>query len=105
MKKWILRGVLALVILLVLGLVTVYFMRNSLVRWGVVRGGKTATEQETALSIADLSLGGSLNLNGLDINNLSGYTAPKILVMKSCGVVVKPSSLFSHTVQVDKHCD
>jgi len=50
---------------------------------GVRRGDRDETED--GVSVADLSLGGSLNLNGLDMNNVKDYSAPKILVMKSCG--------------------
>lgn len=102
MKKWILRITLGLLALIVVALVVLFFSLNTLVRSGVVYGGKYATGQDTALNAADLSLtGGTLQLSGLDIANMSGYTAPDILVMKSCAVMVTPSSLLSSTVDVE----
>src|ERR1041384_6073655 len=99
MKKWILRGILAIVILFVVLIVTMYFMRNTLVRAGVVRGGEYATKLKTSLNLADLSLGGSLKLDHLDMDNINGFNG-KLLVMKSCGVSVVPSTLLSHTVEI-----
>lgn len=99
--KIILKLFLVCFVLLIVALVILYFNLNNLIVWGVQRGGKQATEQETILNAADLSLsGGSLQLNSLNIANLKGYTSPNVLTMKSCATVVDSGSLFSHTVIV-----
>ena len=94
-----------LVVLLIVGLVVLYLMRNTLVRIGVVRGGQYATSQTTALQRADLMLfGGSLDLSQLEINNPTdrGFKEPKFLTMKDCAVSVDTGSLFSNTIVVEK---
>ncbi len=98
--KIIKRTVLALLLILVVGIVVLYLMRNSLVRAGVMYGGKYATEQETLLDAADLSLGGTLDLSQLQINNPTGYQGP-FLKMKACNVKVQPGSLLSSEVVVE----
>ncbi|MCL2647057.1 MAG: AsmA family protein [Phycisphaerales bacterium] len=97
----ILRILAIVVILLLLG---VYLFRNPLVRHSVIFGGKYATNLETNLDSANLSLvGGSLALNSLDMANVAGgkYKEPKILTMKSCSASVKPTSLLTDTIQVN----
>jgi hypothetical protein len=99
--KKILKLFALLLILFVIGLVVLFLNLNTLVRAGVVRGGQYATDQTTSLDSADLSFSkGSLALNGLDIDNLKGYSAPKILSMKNCAVTVDSGSIFTHTVSV-----
>jgi hypothetical protein len=105
MKKWILRITLGLFALIIVAVIVLFLSLNTLVRWGVIRGGEHATGQNTSLSLANLSLsGGTLQLDGLEIDNLKdkGYSAPKILTMKSCSTKVQSSSVFSHTVVVDE---
>ena len=98
----LLKLFVALVVLIIVGLVVLYFSRNSLVRYGVVRGGEYATKQTTSLDLADLALfDGKLNLSKLDIANLKGYQQPDFLTMKSCDVAVEPKSLLTDTVVVD----
>jgi len=92
-----------LVLLVVLGLVALYFMRNTLVRAGVVRGGQYATDQTTLLDAADLSLAaGTLDLSQLQISNPTGYKELKFLALKNCNVSVDTGSLFSNTVVVNQ---
>lgn len=104
----LLKLFVALVVLIIVGLVVLYFLRNALVRMGVERGGHYATQQETSLGLADLALfNGKLDLSKLDIANIkknasdNTYQQPNILTMNSCNVVVQPKSLFTDTVVVD----
>ena len=97
----LIKLVAVLLLLLVVGLVIVYFNLNNLVQAGVVRGGKYATDQETALQEANLALfNGALSLDGLDISNLQGYKEPKLLVMKKCETIIEPMSVLSSTVEI-----
>lgn len=101
--KWILRIFLALVVLIGVGLVALYFGRNPLVIAGVERGGQYATSQKTALTDANLALfQGALTLNGLNIANPQGYSDPNFLTMKSCSVTMEPGSVLSDTVVIDR---
>jgi hypothetical protein len=102
--KIIKRTILALVLVIVVALVALYFMRNSLVKAGVEFGGKYATEQITLLDVADLSLGGTLDLSQLKIHNPGDtkYKEPQFLKMKSCNVKVEPLSLLGSTVVVEE---
>lgn len=103
--RWITRIVLALMLLVIVILVGLYFARNPLVIAGVVRGGKVATDQETALKDANLALfQGALTLDGLAIANPSGagYASQDFLTMKSCSVTMtKPTSVLTDTVLID----
>ncbi len=95
----------AVLFLLFIAVLLILFLNiNTLVKMGVVRGGKYATEQETVLQAANLSLaGGALQLNSLDISNPpnSGYTTPKFLSMKDFQITLQSSSVFTHTVIID----
>jgi len=101
--KIILRLFGILVLLVVIGVVALYFMRNTLVRAGVVRGGQYATDQTTLLDAANLSLAaGTLDLSQLQISNPNGYKEPKFLAMKNCNVSVDTGSLLSSTVVINQ---
>lgn len=103
MKKWLLRGILAVGVLLIVIVVVVLLSLDSLVRAGVETGGTYATGQKTTLDTASLSLmGGSLQLNGLDIRNPQGYTTSSLIKLKETKVKVQSGSLFSDTVIVDE---
>lgn len=104
--KWMMRGFLAVVILLIVGVAVLYFMRNTLVQRGVVFGGKYATDQETTLSAADLAVvGGKLGLSQLQIANVldkdKSYKEPYLLTMKDSNIEVETGSLLSGTVVVN----
>src|SRR6185369_15851427 len=88
--KKILKLFLVLFVLFIIALVILFLNLNTLIAMGVVRGGKYATDQDTALKAANLSFSnGTLALNEMEINNLPGYTSPKILMMKSCSTTVE----------------
>lgn len=101
MGKTLLRLFVGLFAVLVIALLLLFLNLNSLVRAGVVRGGQHATEQNTDLLSAALSLSqGTLQLNTLDIANPKDYQAPKLLTMKSCDVIVQSSSILSSEVYI-----
>ena len=103
-RSWgriIFRSFLVLFLLIVLAIGILFLSADGLVRAGVVRGGRFATDQETALQLAKLSfMGGSLNLSQLDIHNLSDYKEKNILSMQGCDVVVNSGSLFTNTIVI-----
>lgn len=99
--KIIFRTILVLFLLVVIGVGILFLSADSLVRAGVVRGGKYATDQDTALQLAKLSfMGGSINLSDLEIHNLPDFKEPKILSMQGCDVVVDSASLLSNTIVI-----
>jgi len=103
MGRLLARIAVVLVLLVLIGLVALYFSLNPLVRAGVVRGGEYATKQTTTLNMANLSLaGGALSLDQLEINNIQPDYHGKLLVMKRCDVTMKdPWSVLTPTVLVD----
>jgi hypothetical protein len=101
MKKWILRIAIAFLMLVVIGLVAIYFSLDSLVRYGVERGATQATGQTTSLHSASVSIfGGTLELSGLDVDNPTGYSSAKIFAMKDCKASAQIGSLFTNDVVI-----
>src|SRR5882757_7359591 len=80
--KIIVKLFVAFVLLVVVGIAVLYFMRNTLVKAGVIRAGKYATAQETSLDLADLQVtAGALQLSKLGIHNPDGYHEAQFLSM------------------------
>ena len=97
------RWAIELLIVILVGIVVLYFSRNALIRAGVMRGGSDATGQPVTLESADLALfAGNLDLDSLAIANLKDFKQPNIVTVKQCQVVhLAPASLLRHTVQID----
>jgi hypothetical protein len=103
--KLLFRLFIVFVLLVIIGLVALFLSADGLVRAGIVRGGKYATDQDTLLDSAKLSFAaGTLNLSQLNIHNIQDssntYKEPSILSIGSCDVVVDSPSLLTHTVTV-----
>src|SRR5688500_10403900 len=82
MKKVIKWGVIAVVLVLVLGLGAVYWRLNSIVEHVIESQGTTQMNLATELDGASVSLfGGEVGLDDLTIANPPGFTAPHLFTL------------------------
>jgi len=103
MKKLILRIVIGAIVLLVIGLVVVFFSLNSIVKKGVETVGPKLTKVEVRLGSAKLSpLSGNGRLSDLFVGNPEGYQTPSALKLSDIKLAVEPGSLLSDTLVVDE---
>ncbi len=103
MKKWIIRIVLAVVVLLVIGFIVVAVQLDAILKKSVETIGPSVTKVDVKLEMAHLSvMGGNLKLKGLLVGNPPGYKSDFSMKLGSIEVTVKPSSIFSDKVIVDK---
>ncbi|MEL7087357.1 MAG: hypothetical protein AAGL98_02765, partial [Planctomycetota bacterium] len=94
MKKLIIRGGLIVVVLLVVGVVALYFSLNAIVKTQVEQQGTQATGVQTTLESVNLSpFGGSLSLNDFSLANPEGFTDAKIFKLGGGDVEIKLGSL------------
>ncbi|MDB6029347.1 MAG: uncharacterized protein JWM68_5570 [Verrucomicrobiales bacterium] len=102
MKKWIIRLVIICFVLLIVGLVAVFFSMNSLVKRGVEKVGPMITQTSVKLDSANISpFSGSGQLHGLVVGNPSGYNTPSAIKVGDIKVAVEVKSVFSSVVVVD----
>jgi hypothetical protein len=96
MKKLIIGGLIALVILLVLTIVGIRLFLDAAVKKGVETVGPMLTKVDVKLGSANISmLTGSGKLNGLVVGNPEGYKTPSAISVGSASLALKPASLFS----------
>lgn len=77
---------------------------DPIVRSGTERLATSALGVPTRLEAADVSLGGSADLRGLDVANPSGYQEPRSCRFDRLDAAVRLGSLFGDVVEVD-HVD
>lgn len=101
MKKWILRLGLAVVALVIVGLVVVFFSLNSIVKKGVETVGPKLTQVEIKLGGVNLSpFSGSGQLSDLFVGNPEGFKTPSAIKIGSVKVAVDVGSLMSDTIKI-----
>src|SRR6266567_1769011 len=101
MKKLIIRGVVALLVLLVVAVgLSIYFL-GSIVKKGVETVGPQITGTEIKLDSATLSLlSGSGKLKGLLVGNPAGFKTESAIKVGAVSVGIAPGSIFSDKVHV-----
>ncbi len=93
---------LAIATLIVVVLVTAYFVRNVLVKKAVEKGSTYALGVETDLGSANLAItGGSLELSDLKITNPKGFSATDFLTLRRGMFSVDAGSVLDDEVVVD----
>lgn len=103
MKKWIVRSIIAFVLIIVLVVVGAFIFIDSIVKTGVETVGPKVTKVEIKLKSAKISaFSGSGELNGLFVGNPEGFKTPSAITVEDVKVTVKPSSLLSDVIQVDE---
>jgi len=101
MKKWIIRILLALVILGIVAVVAVGLSLDSAIKRGVEYYGPQVTKVDVKLGGVSLSIfSGSGSVKGLVIGNPEGYTTPQAISVGNSSVAIMPGSVFSDKVVV-----
>ena len=101
MKKWLVRIVVAVVIVLVIAVVALGLFFDKAVKKGVETYGPELTKVSIKLDSVSLSvLSGSGSVKGLEVGNPEGYTAPTAIKLGNASVAVSPGSLLSDKVVV-----
>jgi uncharacterized protein involved in outer membrane biogenesis len=101
MKKWLIRIVLAAVILLVVVLVAVGLFLDRGIKKGVETFGPELTKVSIKLDSVSLSLlSGGGKVKGLEVGNPEGYTAPTAIKLGSASLSLQPSSLLSDKIVI-----
>lgn len=103
MKEWILRIVAGLVVVAILAVAAVVFCINGIVKKGVDTVGPRITKVEVKLDSAHISIfSGSASLKELFVGNPPGYTSPSAIKVGDISVRLKPMSVMSDKIIVDK---
>jgi uncharacterized protein involved in outer membrane biogenesis len=101
-RKWILRAVAGLVVVLVVVIVAVAFSLGAIVKKGVERIGPSATQVDVKLKSAEVwLLAWRVQLTGLVLGNPPGCKTPSAIAVDSVSVRVKPGSVFSDKLVVE----
>lgn len=96
------RIILAVLLLIVIALVVLYFNVNRIVKREVQSQATTSLNLQTTLNSARLSLfGGKLNLNDLQIASPPGFSAPHMLELSDANLAVKYGQLRQDPVHVE----
>ena len=102
MKK-LMRIVIVLVVILIIGVGTLYFYRNSLIRSAVETNANSSLGVKTTLGSANLGLfGGTLSLGNMKIGSPAGYTAEQMFTLGELGLGVNYGDLRKDPVRVSK---
>jgi len=101
MKKWLIRIVIAVVILLVVGIVAAGLFLDKGIKKGVEVYGPQLTKVSIKLESASVLLfSGAGKIKGLEVGNPEGYTAPTAIKLDSASLSLKPGSLLSDKVVI-----
>ena len=101
MKKWIVRILLAVVILIIIGVVALGLSLDGAIKKGVETFGPQITKVDVKLAGVSLSLlSGSGSIKGLVIGNPEGYQSPHAISVGSSSIAVSPGSVLADKVVV-----
>jgi uncharacterized protein involved in outer membrane biogenesis len=96
--KWV---ILAVVVLVVIGLVVLYFNLNRIIRSTVVTQSQKQLQVDTSLDSAHLSLlGGTLSLNDFALGSPQGFSAPQMFSMGKAAVDVQYGELSKNPIHI-----
>lgn len=101
MKKWIIKiGILAVLVVIVLGLLATVFI-DSIVQKGVETVGPSITQTDVSLADVSLSpLSGKGELSGFVVGNPEGYKTPSAISLGRVSLHVEPGSLMSDKIVI-----
>jgi hypothetical protein len=96
MKKLIIRGLIALAILIVITILGIRFFLDAAVKKGVETVGPMLTKVDVKLGSASISLfSGSGKLSDLVVGNPEGYKTPSAISVGLASLTLQPGSVFS----------
>lgn len=102
MKKWILRSVAGLVLVLLVALVALAFSLGAILKKGVERVGPSATQVDVKLKGAEVwLLAWRVELSQFVLGNPPGCKTPSALVVRNVAVRFKPGTLFSDKLVIE----
>jgi len=101
MKRWVLRGLIVLVVLVIAGVLAALYFLGAIVKRGVETAGPNITKTTVKLDGATLSiLSGNGELKGFLVGNPEGFNTPSAVRVGSVAIGVQPGSVFSDKVVV-----
>ncbi|HPD14194.1 MAG TPA: hypothetical protein PLE19_04560 [Planctomycetota bacterium] len=101
LKKWLVRGAVGVVVLLVAVVVAIWLWGDAAARKGVEIGGTSALGVETTLKSASIGwLSGTVGIRGLKIANPQGYQTDRLMALGGGKVACDIGSLLSDEVVV-----
>jgi hypothetical protein len=96
MKKWIIRGLVAGLVLLLIALLLVGLFLDGIVKKGVETVGPELTKVSIKLDGVKISmLGGSGEINGLVVGNPEGCKTPTAIKLGSASMAIRPLTILS----------
>jgi uncharacterized protein involved in outer membrane biogenesis len=101
-RKWILRAMLGLVVVLMVVFVAVAFSLGAIVKKAVERIGPKATQVEVTVKSAGVWIfAWRVELTGIVLGNPPGCKTPSAITVEDVSVRVKPGSVFSDKLVVE----
>ena len=101
MKRWIWRGLIVVVVLVIAAVLAALYFLGAIVKKGVETAGPNITKTTVKLDGAKLSIfSGNGELKGFLVGNPEGFNSPSAVRVGSVGVDVQPGSVFSDKVVV-----
>jgi hypothetical protein len=99
MKKFVVRSLLILIVLVALAFFGTYFFVGTLIKKGVETVGPKITKTDVRLNSASLSiLSGSGKINGFVLGNPQGFKTPAAISVGTANLAIEPRSLFDNKV-------
>jgi len=103
MGKVLRRVILALVLLVVLSIVVLFFAVNTLAKQGMNASLTYALGVDSRVQSVRLGLfSGNVRVEGLKVSNPEGYTTDHLMQFETFDVKLQPMSLFSDTVKLER---
>jgi hypothetical protein len=99
MKKILIGGLIAVVLLLVVGLVAGHLFLDRAVKHGIETVGPMVTKVDVRLDGVNVSvLSGSGKIKGLVVGNPEGFKSPSAIKVGSASLAIQPSSVLSDKI-------
>jgi len=103
MKKFLVYGGVALLVILIVGYVTMQFFLGSIVKAGVNKFGPSMTQTKVELQGANISpLSGAGTLTGLTVGNPTGWSAENAFYLGKVHVDLEPFSVFGDHIVINE---
>jgi hypothetical protein len=97
MKKFVVRSLLILVLLVGLAFLGTYFFLGTVIKKGVETVGPKITKTDVKVNSASLSiLSGSGNIKGFVLGNPQGFKTPAAISVGVANLAIEPRSLFDN---------
>lgn len=103
MKKIVLRGIVALVVLAVVGLVAAYLFMGRIIEKAIETAGPVVTKCPVSVGRVDFRpLRGKLRIVNLEVGNPEGFKTPSAFKVDEVRLAMVPRSVFSDLIEVEE---